>query len=446
MNAVITFQKTYGGPGSDCAYYVIETSDYGYAIVGAKSDTGGSMQSACLIRTNKYGDTLWTRVFDWTGSTYARSVLQTTDGGFVLACLSSNSYCTIIRTDSVGDTLWTRQYLSSIGCIRQTSDGGFIMVGTAGLMKTDASGMVEWNYMHFVNLSVTMVSVRQTADGGYVVCGSTLIGTGNWDYYLLKTDSLGTHQWSKSYGGLYDDRGMDVIQTSDGGYIMTGYSNSFSWMNYNTDMYAVRTDSAGNYIWGSMYAGSGYDYCYAVRQTVDGGFVLCGNTYNAANDACLVKINGVGSIVWSKTYGGTGSDGGFCVQVVQQDQGFILCGITAAPGQQGEFYLVKTDSLGNSYCFENNVVLTEGIRVPFVNVCNPTVASGVQTGTFPLTISSGCDVGNMCASVFQDEAELIDDGVSVFPNPVEASATITFSNPFGKPHTLIVHDERMRFS
>jgi hypothetical protein len=88
--------------------------------------------------------------------------------------------------------------------------------------------------------------------------------------------------------------------------------------------------------------------------------------------------------------------------------------------------------------------VTSGIRVPFVNVCNPTVGSGVQMGTFPITISSGCDVGNICASVFQDEAELIDEGVSVFPNPIETSATITFSNPYGEPHALIVYDVQGR--
>ena len=138
--------------------------------------------------------------------------------------------------------------------VRQTSDGGFIIVGATGtpedvfLIKTDNSGSAIWTKTYGGGHFDYGFCVQQTSDGGYIITGTTWsFGSGSDDVYLIKTDSNGNEQWNSTFGGIISEYGYSVQQTSDGGYIIVGGSTTFgpgSW-----DVYLVKTDSSGNKQW-----------------------------------------------------------------------------------------------------------------------------------------------------------------------------------------------------
>jgi len=263
-------------------------------------------------------ETLWSRTYGDGGSEadYSRSVQQTTDGGYIVAgdtwSFGAGGYdVLLIKTNSTGDTLWTRTYGGS------SWDRGF--------------------------------SVQQTADGGYIVTGYTeSFGAGLDDVYLIKTYPNGDIVWSRTYGGSSWDEGNSVQQTTDGGYIVAGYTWSFG--EGDGDVYLIKTNSTGDTLWSRTYGGSSNDEGYSVQQTTDGGYIVagCTNSFGAGiYDVYLIKTNSTGDIVWTRTYGGTKWDEGFSVQ--QIPGGYIVAGGTNSFGAgDWDVYLIKTNSIGGT--------------------------------------------------------------------------------------------------
>ena len=228
--------------------------------------------------------------------------------------------------------------------------------------KTTIDGGVHQRYLgltnHLVGWSKTCgeikgdtyekgSSVVRTSDGGYAVVGYTQSVLTGYDVYLVKMDSVGNVEWNKTYGGELDDFGFSVIQTSDGGYAITGYTKSF-WP-YTYKVYLVKTDSMGNMQWNKTYGGIIMDFGYSVVQTTDGGYAIAGYTYSygaGQSDVYLVKTNSTGDMQWNKTYGGTDREVGYSV-VQTSDGGYAIAGYTEPGDGMSDVYLVKTDSSGN---------------------------------------------------------------------------------------------------
>jgi hypothetical protein len=286
--------RTYGGSVSDYGECVRQTSDGGYIVAGYTKSFGAGKTDVYLVKTDSSGDTLWTRTYG--GSYWDRgySVQQTSDGGYIIAAetwsFGAGAYDVyLLKTDSFGDTLWTRTYGGSRdehgSSVQQTSDGGYIIAGEtwsfgAGgddvwLVKTDSSGDTLWTRTYGGSRDDRGRSVQQTADGGYIIAGcSTRFG--EWDVYLVKTDSSGNTLWTRTYGGRSEDVGYSLQQTSDGGYIIAGYTDSFGAGSY--DVYLLKTDSSGDTLWTRTYGGSDEDLGYSVQQTTDGGYVIAGDS------------------------------------------------------------------------------------------------------------------------------------------------------------------------
>ena len=190
--------------------------------------------------------------------------------------------------------------------------------------------------------------IAQTFDKGYIVCASSSsYGAGTTDFYLLKIDSAGKYQWQNTFGGLNIENAFCVKQTLDSGFVICGYTNSFG--NGGYDAYLVKTDPQGNLQWERSYGTGDWDFTYWVEQTNDDGFILAGESYGFGNNtqAWLIKTDADGDTLWTRAFGSPETDD---FKEVHQtiDHGFIAAGTTTGTSGDKDFYLVKTDSAGNT--------------------------------------------------------------------------------------------------
>jgi uncharacterized delta-60 repeat protein len=300
------------------------------------------------------------------GTDYAFSVQQTSDSGYIIAGTTrsfgaGNEDIILIKTDANGNIIWAKTYggidPDLAHSVQQTSDGGYILAGytlsfgagfyDAFLVKTDANGNIIWPKTYGGTYYDYAYSVQQTSDGGYIVAGYTYSFSAG-DILLIKTDANGNIIWAKTYGGTYWDEAYSVQQTSDGGYIVAGYTDSFGAG--GSDIFLIKTDANGNVIWAKTYGGTYYDYAYSVQQISDGGYIVAGYTYSFGAgwyDVFLIKTDANGDLEWAKTYGGTDHDLAYSVQHTS-DGGYIVAGITYPFGASYyDIFLIKTDANGN---------------------------------------------------------------------------------------------------
>jgi len=215
-------------------------------------------------------------------------------------------------------------------------------IGVADLENPVFENTIEGEFDDFAR-SVDIVS-----GGGYIVAGYTeSFGSGGSDAYLVQTDNNGNYNWSKSYGGDGDDAANSVVHTSDGGYILAGYSSSFG--SGGNDMFYTKTDANGNIVWSETHGGSGEEKAYSVVELSTGGYIIAGgtNSFGAGNtDMYLIRLDANGALLWTKTYGGAGFDYAYDAKETN-DGGYILAGYTYSYGAgSADFYLVKTDGSG----------------------------------------------------------------------------------------------------
>ena len=312
QNGDTVWTKTYDRMDWDDGRSVQQTADGGYIIAGFTFDLGAD-NSIYLIRTDMNGDTLWTRTYGGNNDEQVFCVQITSDGGFII-CGNTESFgaglydAFLLKTDSLGNADWFRTY------------GG--------------SGV---DYGHFV---------EQTTDGGYILTGASSYYIGGYDVYLIRTDSLGNMLWERTFGGSYNDMGRCVRQTDDGGFIVAGYHKKGPSTD-SIDVYLIRTNASGDSLWTRTYGGNYWDEGYSVDLTLDGGCIVSGFSEiapNGNNDFILIKTDALGNEIWSSTFGGlSGETGRFVRQTT--DGGFIVCGSTGSYGAGGvDVWLIKVEA------------------------------------------------------------------------------------------------------
>jgi len=245
-------------------------------------------------------------------------------------------------------------------CGQQTSDGGYIITGgkdldfymgtgNIWLIKTDSTGNMVWNRTFGGNNYDASYCIQQTTDSGYIILGQTYsFGPGHSDVWLIKTDSGGNNVWNKTFGGTSFDRCNFVQQTTDGGYIITGYTLSFGDDN-SYDVWLIKTDSDGNEEWNRTYNETIFDVGWCGLQTSDGGYIIAGiKEFHVGGDVWLIKTDSTGNMMWNRTFGGINHDNGKCVQQTT-DNGYIITGSTVSFGAgEDDVWLIKTDKDGRS--------------------------------------------------------------------------------------------------
>ena len=225
----------------------------------------------------------------------------------------------------------------------------------AWLIKTDTNGNKLWDKT-FGGAGVDFGRYgQQTLDGGFIVIGyTTSIGSGGGDIWLIKTDLQGNEEWNRTFGGVDWERGLSIMQTNDGGFIIAGYTATYG--NGNYDVWLIKTNSAGTLEWSKTFGGTNNDEGYSVQQTLDGGFIVTGYTTsfgNGSEDVWLIKTDSQGNEKWNQTFGGSGKDNGNSVQDID-NEGYIIAGWTESFGNGGrDAWLIRTDSEGHTDPFGN---------------------------------------------------------------------------------------------
>jgi len=311
---------------------------------------------------------------------FAMSVQQTIDGGYIIAGYSYKNQSTgdpdvfLLKTDGNGDSLWNQTFggqgvwMADQGySVQQTTDGGYIIAGRksdigqgsdACLIKTDGNGIEQWTKTFGGPDSDNSWSVQQTTDGGYIIAGTsnyTISGATGYqtsDVFLIKTDGNGIEQWTKNFGGIHKDWGRSVQQTTDGGYIITGYTTPF--LNGLTDVYLIKTDGNGIEQWTKTFGGVKEERGFSVQQTTDAGYIITGWTGDIGQgrtNVYLIKTDQNGDSLWTKTFGYEPEDDlGFSVQQTT-DGGYIMTGWSYNNytfNNNYDVYLIKTDGNGNA--------------------------------------------------------------------------------------------------
>jgi hypothetical protein len=347
----VTWQVHLGGAGEDVARSVQQTSDGGYILTGyTNSYSAGGDYDLWLVKTDISGGVEWSKTFGGTGDDFGYSGQQTPDGGYILLG-STKSFGAgeadvyLIKTNDKGEQQWYKTFGGSLDdcgySVQCTSDGGFIIVGNTCsfgtsdcdvyLIKADGFGAMEWFKNFGESFEDQGFCVRPTADGGFVIAGLSHGLSSDDDMYFIKTDANGDREWYKIIGGTDLDGGTGVQQTSDGGYILCGYTDSYGALDWNA--WLIKTDSNGLRQWDRTFGEDGWDQLNAVQQTSDGGYVMAGmsRSYGPWGEVWLIKIDASSKLEWSRLFSGQGDDWGLGVQQTA-DGGYILAGKTSSFG------------------------------------------------------------------------------------------------------------------
>ncbi len=364
----VMFEKVYGGNGYDYGYSVVQTYDKGYVVAGSTTSFGFGNTDAYILKTDSMGVPLWHKTFGGINIDQSYSIQETNDSGLVIAGYT-NSFGNggydmyVIKTNKYGNTIWTKTY-----------------------------GGSDWDLAY---------SIKQTNDGGYIIAGGTYsFGNGNEDMYLVKINSVGDTLWTKTYGGINEDEAKSVKQTSDGGYILTGFTKSYG--DINGDMYTIKTNSLGDTLWtfksdagsedksfdviednsasgnyivvgesitsfkalegisiGLNSTGSQTSYSYwgfpgascedvinSITQSTTGKFLMAGYTnYFGTDDFLFYYSKPIHNFIDGGNFGGTNTDRSYCVNPTK-DGGYIFCGNSLSYSNLDHIFLVKTDSNG----------------------------------------------------------------------------------------------------
>lgn len=234
-------------------------------------------------------------------------------------------------------------------------------------------------------------SVQQTYDGGYIITGSTeSFGAGNEDVYLIKTDANGDTFWTKTFGGTLWDSGHSVQQTTDSGYIIAGVKNE---CDRGGDVYIIKTTANGDTSWTKTFDRMGIDYAYSIQKTLDRGYIISGYSESSLDTrkyyVYLIKTDANGIQVWTKTYGRIRFDRSYSVQQTP-DEGYIIIGSTYSFGDgESDVYLIKTDMNGDTIWTKT----FGGTNYDFGSSVQPTLDSGyIIVGTTESFGAGGADV------------------------------------------------------
>lgn len=406
INAQIpTFTKHYYFIGNEFGYSVDETPDDGFIIAGTVDRNDYDL---FVFKTDKFGDTLWSKIYEKTGEEVAQQILVTADGGYIVVGRTDPSSTGtgindvyLVKLSSAGAIEWTKTYGGIDDdwgrSIAETPDGGYIIAGATRssgqgeydvyLAKVNAGGSLEWSKTFGDTLIDFANSVRPTSDGGYILTGVTGTHVTYRNMYIIKTNSAGDAVWSKSLGEDKDDGGTSIKQSADGGYVATG------WFTHNTgdlDVYIVKLNSSGNIQWETKVGDPAInEYGNSIGLANDGGFVVAGDQTPVGYFA---KTNASGGLMWTRTLIVSSDTTSTQSIILTRDGGFAATGFTM--NSANRIFLTKADTLGPELTGIENAYVKSKDNLKFAPNPVETHLTVSLTGTQTETIEIYDIIGN----------------------------------------------------
>lgn len=449
---VIEWQRALGGSNNEGSYFDInisesqQTSDNGYILTGYTDSSDGDVsgyqgaKDVWVVKLNNLGAIAWQKTYGGSGTDAAVSICQTNDGGYIMGGITSSTDGDVSQSDGANGDFW--------------------------LVKINELGAIQWEKTVGGSGGESIESIVQTNDGGYIAVGTTssvdgdVLGFDNYlNTWVVKFSETGEIQWSKVLGGSEQDNGVEVKQTSDGGYILASFTTSNNlWVSGNhgwMDFWLVKLDATGALVWAKTYGGSFDDFVAAVQETSDGGFIVAGSTNSNDGDVTdfiggiadfwVFKINSVGDLVWQKTLGGLGTEAATTIQQTV-DGGFIVGGYvesnSGVPGSHGkvDYLIFKIDSLGgfqwqkvlggsqNDYAGDIIQTNDGGYLVSGVSQSNDGDVSGnhglgTANGTYDYWVVKLSPENVGTAEISANQTGLLE----IFPNPATTNTNLKIS-------------------
>lgn len=362
FKGIVDWSKTIGGADEDFGFSILETTDGNLTILGHTKSTDGDIIDKTLSGNDYWlttidteGSILWTKTYGGSGDDRGQALVQTNDGGFAMAgySMSSDGDASnnegfhdnwLVKTDIQGNLLWEKSFGFSghdhAYALVETNDNGFFM---AGFLDVTASGGLG--------------NSNRSSNG--------IARHGIGEFWCHKLDSQGNVQWQRFFGGSGNDRAFDVLQTNDGGYLLTGYteSNDFDITDSKGtyDYWVLRLNSAGDLLWQKSFGGSGIDQARKLIKTEENNYIILGNSFSndihvtsnyGGSDYWILKIDDEGDIIWKKNYGG--SDFDYATSIKKSKDGYVLCGYSRSSDTHlsvnygdNDFWVIKINEQGN---------------------------------------------------------------------------------------------------
>ena len=347
--------KNYGGSNFEYPQSIQQTLDGGYIVAGYTNSIDGDvsnnhgLKDYWILKLDTDGDTIWTKCLGGSSFDYANAIHCTTDGGYIVAG-QSRSNDGDVSVNYGQEDYW--------------------------IVKLNTEGAIMWSKCYGGSGHDIAKAVIETTDSMFIVVGITTSddhfvhghnGSG-YDYWILKLNSVGDTIWTKCYGNSKNDWASSITQSPDGGFVIAGTTEIDTTNIYNIlDFWILKLNSEGDSLWTRYYGGSGWDLASSINQTSDGGYIVAGRTNssdgdvwggNIINDSIYdywtVKLNSDGDTLWTKCFGGSNEDKAFSIQQTN-DGGFIVAGQSNSNDGDvegnhgnGDFWIVKLSSLTNT--------------------------------------------------------------------------------------------------
>jgi len=495
----VQWQKSLGGSGNDQASSVQQTSDGGYIVAGWSNSNDSEVagnhgaNDYWVVKLNNLGTIEWQKSLGGSLSDYAYAIQQTADSGYIVSGWSSsndgevsgnhgNADYWVLKLDDTGAIQWQKSLGGSnvdiARAIRQTSDGGYIVAGGSQsddgevsgshgmddywVVKLNDTGGIQWQKSLGGSLGDGAETIQQTSDGGYIVAGESQSDDGevsgnhgNFDAWIVKLNDTGAIQWQKSLGGSQFENAYSILQTSDSGYIFASASESndgdvtgHHGDSTAPDYWIVKLNDTGAILWQKSLGGSGYDNPTSIRQTSDGGYVIAGSSNSTDGDVSgnhgnadywIVKLDDTGAIQWQKSFGGSNQDVAASIEQTS-DSGYIVAGYSNSNdgevyGNHGafDFWVVKLGCWINtglisgpsSLCTGSSVTLldTAAGGVWSVSNSNATISGSSVTGITPGTDTAIYTITKTCGTATATYP------ITIIPCPPGAAHQIPLTPP-----------------
>ena len=331
----IQWQKTIGDNNAVSINDAQQTTDGNYILAGTKHNDLNS-RDYWIAKLNSNADIEWEKTYGGSRTDEAKSIQQTTDGGYIVAgsTFSHDGDVTnnnggndawILKLTTNGDIEWQKTYGGSaddyLNSIKQTTDGGYIAVGgsnsnngdipnnqgytDAWIIKIDTNGNIEWSKTFGGNASDGLVDIQQTTNGGYLTVGVTQSTDGWGDYLVINLQTNGNLEWQKTYGSIYTDIASCIQKTNDGHYLLVGYSNSNDGTtinpNGNSDALLIKIDNLGNILQQTSVGTNDSEVANNILQTHDNNFLIVGYSLNYDSNTkniFIAALNANYTLLW----------------------------------------------------------------------------------------------------------------------------------------------------